>query len=155
MKAMSRRSIAVVVVLVGIAQSACGSSPPTAPSGDGGASYTGRWSGTTSQGGSISFTVSSSNKVTELAFAYSFGGCSGTRTFSGLALDIATSTPMPGVPNQVPYTGFSHASGPTDQPNYTQVLAEFSSNTAAFGSIGFLDFPGCGSTVAVWSMSKR
>src|SRR5438046_1264923 len=62
---------------------ACG---PTTPSS---ATLDGQWSGTTSQGTPITFTVSSDQKVTDITVGYSFNGCSGVQTFSNLNLETA------------------------------------------------------------------
>ena len=57
---------------------------PTTPSS---AALDGQWTGTTSQGTPITFTVSSDQKVTAISVGYSFNGCSGVQTFSNLNLE--------------------------------------------------------------------
>jgi len=77
----SRLAIAAAIALW---VSGCNS--PTDP-GHGG--YEGQWNGTTAQGKAISFTISPDERVTVIAIAHEFNGCSGSQTFSGLNIDIA------------------------------------------------------------------
>lgn len=131
--------------------SACGGSPtiqsPAVASG-----YDGQWSGTTSQGRAITFTVSSDQKVTAITIGYNFNGCSGVNTFSNLNLDIGN-PPNPTAPTLGP--GFGYGSGPPDGANYTQIYGSFNSNTTAIGSVAFGDYPGCGSAVGFWTAIRR
>jgi len=131
--------------------SACGSSATT-PSPGGPPSYAGQWSGTTSQGRPIAFTVSPDQKVTAITVGYSFNGCSGVNTFSNLTLDIGN-PPNPRVPTLGP--GFGYGSGPPDGPNYTQVYGSFTSNTTASGSVVFGGYPDCGNGGAIWTATRR
>jgi hypothetical protein len=131
--------------------SGCGSSvTPTTPTA--GAGYDGQWSGTTSQGRPIAFTVSSDQKVTAITVGYSFNGCSGLNTFPNLNLDIGY-PPNPAAPSAGP--GFGYGSGPPDGPNYTQIYGSFSSNTAATGSVVFGAYAGCGNGIGIWSARKN
>src|SRR5438874_2568990 len=98
-----------------VLMSACDNGSTTPTSG-GAARYDGQWTGTTSQGRSIAFTVSSEQKVTAITVGYSFNGCSGVNTFANLSLDIGT-PPNPAAPSLGP--GFGYGSGPPDGPNYT------------------------------------
>jgi hypothetical protein len=132
-----------------VVMSACGSSSPTTPSSPG---YDGQWSGTTSQGRPITFSISSEQKVTAITVGYSFNGCSGVNTFSNLNLDIG-SPPNPRAPSTGP--GFGYGSGPPDGPNYTQVYGSFSSTTMATGSVIFGGYPGCGNAGGFWTATKR
>jgi hypothetical protein len=134
-----------------VLMSACGNSPTT-PSSGGPARYDGQWSGTTSQGRPITFTVSSEQKVTAITVGYSFNGCSGVNTFSNLNLDIGN-PPNPTAPSLGP--SFGYGSGPPDGPNYTQVLGSFTANTTATGSVIFGGYPGCGNTSGIWTATKR
>jgi hypothetical protein len=131
--------------------SACGSSPTT-PSPGGPPSYEGQWSGTTSQGRPITFTVSPDQKVTAISVGYNFNGCSGVNTFSNLTLDIGY-PPNPAAPTLGP--GFGYGSGPPDGPNYTQVYGSFTSNTTATGSVIFGGYPGCGNSGGIWTATRR
>lgn len=144
---MKRRSLFLTIPLCAV-MSACGSSP-AAPS-SGGTGYDGQWSGTTSQGRSISFTVAS-QKVTAITIGYNFNGCSGEKTFPNLSLDIGN----PPNPSPTLGPGFGFGSGNPEEPNYTQVYGNFSSTTAASGSAVFLGFTGCGNSGGFWTAARR
>ena len=122
----------VLTTALCVFMTACSDSePPTTPETP---RYDGEWSGTTSQGRPITFTVSADQKVTAITVGYSFGSCNGTNTFSNLNLDIGTS-PIPGAPQIGP--GFGFGSGSPELPNYTQLFGNFSSSTAVTGSVIF------------------
>jgi hypothetical protein len=123
----------------------------TSPSTAGPARYDGQWSGTTSQGRPITFTVSSEQKVTAIALEYNFNGCSGSQAFSNLNLEIGTS-PNPALPSR---PTFSFGSGPPDGANYIQVLGTFTGDTTANGSMIFGDFGGCGNAIGIWTATRR
>jgi hypothetical protein len=139
----------VVLAVWCAAASACGSSSPAAPSSAG---YDGQWSGTTSQGKPITFTVASNQKVTAITVGYAFGVCSGVNTFSGLNLDIGY---PPVQPSPTPGPGFGYGSGPPDGPNYTQVSGWFTSNTTATGDVVFGGYPACGNAIGIWTATRR
>jgi hypothetical protein len=144
------KPVPLLVTIAGaILMSACHKSP-TAPGGS--ASYEGQWSGTTSQGRPIAFTVSSAQKVTAISIGYSFNGCAGTNTFSNLNLDIGN-PPNPGSPSLGP--SFGYGSGPPDGANYTQILGSFGSTTAATGSMTFGAYSGCGTAIGIWTAARR
>ena len=128
---------------------------PTAPSS---ATLVGQWSGTTSQGTPITFTVSSDQKVTALSVGYNFNGCSGTQTFSNLNLDTAPNvTCIPGPCSTVisSYRAFSYVTGSIDGPS-TSLNGLFTLTTRAEGQASFRDYAGCGTAVGVaWSATKR
>jgi hypothetical protein len=151
---VARRSApASLFLLVWVAAmvTACGSSGPTSPQG-GSTRYEGQWSGVTSQGRQISFTVSTDQKVTSITVGYNFNGCTGTSSFPNLSLIIA-SGPSPASPTPGP--GFGYGSGPPDGTNYVQIYGMFSSSTAATGSVAFGDFFGCGNGAGIWSATKN
>jgi hypothetical protein len=114
--------------------------------------YDGQWSGTTSQGMRITFTVSPDQKVTSMDVGYNFNGCAGMNTYPNLNLEIGN-PPNPGSPSMGP--GFGFGSGAPDGPNYTQVYGAFSSNTAASGSVIFGDYSGCGNSGGIWTATKK
>jgi hypothetical protein len=148
---MSRPGPGVVTIAWCALMSACG---PTTPSSAG---LEGQWSGTTSQGTPITFTVASDQKVTAINIGYSFNGCSGVQTFSNLHLEIAPMvTCIPG-PCSTPlssYRAFSYAAGSTDGP-FTTVNGLFTVTTRAEGQAAFRDYPGCGTAVGIaWSATK-
>src|SRR5215204_825321 len=72
------------VLLMACCALASGCGGPTDPSPS---TLEGQWSGTTSQGTPISFTVSSDQKVTAITVGYTFNGCAGTQTFANLSLE--------------------------------------------------------------------
>ncbi len=148
----TRRRVAVCAVLVClIITPACsGPGTPTSPPGVM-ATYQGEWSGMTSQGMRISFTVAD-QKVTSINVGYNFNGCTGTNAFPNLNLVIGY-PPNPTSP--YPGPGFGFGSGAPDGPNYTQVYGTFSSSTAASGSLVFGDYAGCGNSLGIWSASRK
>jgi hypothetical protein len=149
--AFFRVCLRLLLVWVAAIATDCGSTGPTGPQG-GSARYEGQWSGVTSQGRTISFTVSPDQKVTTITLGYSFNGCTGTSSFPNLNLIIA-SGPSPGSPTPGP--GFGYGSGPPDGPNYIQVYGAFSSYMAATGSVAFGDFSGCGNGGGIWTATKN
>ena len=130
---------------------ACG---PTTPSS---ATLDGQWSGTTSQGTPITFTVSSDQKVTDITVGYSFNGCSGVQTFSNLNLETApmvTCIPGPCPITVSSYRAFSYSTRSIDGPS-TTVNGLFTLPTRAEGQVAFRDYPGCGTAVGIgWSATK-
>jgi hypothetical protein len=134
----------LVTALTGLAAS-CGGSTPSAP----GSGYRGEWTGTTSQGTAISFTVSAEQKMTAIVVGYSFNGCSGTKTFPGISLPIAVNPQQPGLP------GFEFNSGPRDQPNYVGVMGTFATTDTAAGLVVFGNYESCNNGLASWSAVKR
>ena len=119
----------------------------------------GQWSGTTSQGTTIDFSVSSDEKVTTITIGYSFNACSGSQTFSGLDLRTApdvTCIPGPCSGAISSYRAFGYAtSGPIDGPR-TAVNGLFVSANRAEGQAGFFNYPGCGTASGVgWTATKR
>jgi len=139
-------------LLCAVVASACSSNsaPPTSPPGVM-ANYEGQWSGMTSQGMRISFTIAD-QKVTSLDVGYNFNGCAGTNTYSNLSLAIGY-PPNPAAPYMGP--GFGFGSGSPDRPNYTQIYGTFSSGTAANGSMIFGEYSGCGNSLGIWSATRK
>lgn len=136
----------VILTLAAVATiSACGS--PSSPSQQ--SNYAGVWSGTTSQAASIGFTVSTEQRVTAITVGYSFNGCSGTREFSSLSIELAS----PRNPT-VPFPAFGFSSGDPDGPNFTRIQGTFSSATAATGSVLLTRYEGCGDAAVVWSATR-
>ena len=134
--------------------SACGT-----PSGPSKADYEGQWTGTTAQGKTVTFTISSDETVTTLTVGHEFNGCSGTQTFSSLSVSIAPQVqciPAPCSNQLLSYRAFSYLAGnPLDGPA-TSVNAVFMSDERVEGLVNFSQFPGCGSAMGVtWSATKR
>lgn len=131
----------------------CGGSAAPTPAG-----LAGHWSGTTSQGRTISFTISPDEKVTSITVEYSFSGCSGTRTFSNLNLETAPDVrciPGPCPPGVSSFRSFNYSEGsPLDGPA-TSVNALFVSPSTAEGRVMFQNYPECGTTMAPWSARRQ
>jgi len=141
-----------VAVLASISACDTGQNTPSEPSSGSSTGYDGQWTGTTYQGRSITFVVSSDQKVTAITVGYDFNGCSGVKTFSSLSLDIGV-PPNRSAPTLGPT--FGYGSGPPDGSNYTQVYGSFTSSTTATGSVIFGSYAGCGTSGGIWSASKR
>jgi hypothetical protein len=128
-----------------ILAAACGNSP-SEPSAEPG--YAGQWSGTTTQGRPISFTISTDQRLTALSVGYSAGGCTGTKTFSNISREFVA---HPNYPGPV----FGHETHAADGTDRTEVTGWFTSSTSATGVALFIEFPGCGSGSGNWSATKR
>ena len=151
------KSIWWVGTLAGVLASAC-SSGPTSPSSS--SLSVGQWSGTTAQGASITFTVSSDETLTAIAVGYSFNGCSGTQTFSNLHVTTAPNvTCIPGPCSDAisTYPAFVYLSGSavTGGPS-TIINGLFLLGNRAQGQVSFRDYPGCGTAAGVdWTATRR
>lgn len=119
----------------------------------------GQWSGTTSQGMPIAFSVSSDEKVTTITVGYSFNGCSGSQTFSGLDLRTApdvTCIPGPCSGAISSYRAFGYSSSGSIEGSRTSVNGLFLSANQAEGQAGFVNYPGCGTASGVgWTATRR
>ena len=132
---------------------ACSGDSPTAPAAA--PDYNGQWSGTTSQGRTVEFTVASDH-VTAVMIGYAFGRCSGSKTFANLNLEIFdVSNPTrggPATPN-LP-KAFAYGAGAPDGSS-VQIQGFFRSNTSADGGVVFGEYPGCGDGAGFWTATKR
>ena len=126
---------------------ACGHGPssPSAPS------FAGEWSGTTSQGTPITFTVTADLQLTALTIGYNFNGCLGSASY---APNVALLR-IPTLP--VPAYSVTYQSGPVGSANRALVNFFFTSASDAHGTIIFTDYPECGAglTEAVWTATRR
>jgi hypothetical protein len=150
---MSTRTFSLIVILVAFGT---GCSSPMAPASG---THAGDWTGTTSQGTSISFTVSSTERVTAITVGYDFSGCSGTKTFG--FLDVAINTAPRELVGLLPpgteqFAGFNFRDGAQSAPNATQVVGVLKSETAASGAVSFENYADCpdGSEGATWNATK-
>jgi hypothetical protein len=121
---------------------ACGANSPTpssSPTQTFASSYDGQWSGTTSQGMQIAFSVVN-QRVTAITFGYVFEGCSGVKTLSDLNLLILFS------PNSIAPAGrlaFVYVyppvgqSDPSGGSNFTDLIGSFASSATATGRVVF------------------
>jgi hypothetical protein len=116
---------------------ACGGASPSTPGAPSAVGFEGQWTGTTTQGWSIAVTVSAAQKVTAITVGYNVGGCTGTRQFSNLSIDIRPFTSPFGTRYE---NGFGH--GADDGRNVTEIFGGFESNTA-MGTMVY-DYSGCG-----------
>jgi hypothetical protein len=151
MKARGSQSLVIVLCAV-----ACACNNPAAPAS---AAYSGQWSGTTVQGKSIAFTISSDELVTAITLEHDFNGCSGSQMLANLSQKIApnvTCIPAPCPASVLSYRAFGYATGnPVEGPS-TEIHGLFLSTTRAEGTVNFRNFPGCGSAIGVaWSASRR
>ncbi len=135
--------------------SACGSGA-TSPSAS--SMSAGQWSGTTAQGASIEFTVSSDEIVKTITVGYNFNGCVGTQTFKDLSVPTALDVVCIPGPCSGPvsnYRAFSYLSGSPLRPN-TSINGLFLPSARAQGLVSFSDFPGCGTAAGVqWTATRR
>ena len=134
--------------------SACGT-----PSGPSKADYEGQWTGTTAQGKTVTFTISSDETVTTLTVGHEFNGCSGTQIFSSLNVSIAPQVqciPAPCSNQLLSYRAFNYSVGNSLDGPGTSLNAVFLSADRAEGLIHFRNFPGCGNALSVpFSATKR
>jgi len=118
----------------------------------------GQWNGTTAQGTSITFTVSSDEILTTLAVDYGFNGCWGTQTFSNLNVPTApnvTCIPGPCSGTDSTYRALAFSSGSVAGPS-TTVNGVFLPGNRAQGLVSFRDYPGCGTAAGVeWTATRR
>ena len=147
-------------VLLALALSALAVACQDGPTTPGPAGYAGQWSGTTSQGRPIAFTISADEKVTAITVGHNFNGCVGSETFPNLNLDIAPDVqciPGPCPPDITSYRAFNYSSATrTLGAPSTSLNGLFLSMTRAEGLVAFRDFPGCGSAISnPWTATKR
>jgi len=119
----------------------------------------GEWSGTTSQGMPIAFTVSSNETVTSITLGYDFNDCSGSKTFADLNVRAAPQvTCIPGPCSGVvtSYRAFSYLDGSFGSGPVTQINGLFLPGNEAKGQVVFSDYPSCGTpTPAEWTAHRR
>ena len=145
-----------VGALAGLLAFGCGRNP-TSPSSS--SLSAGQWHGTTAQGMTITFTVSSDEILRTLSVGHSFNGCSGTQTFSGLHVATApdvTCIPGPCSGSTTTYRAFAFSSGSRGTGPSTAVNGLFLPGDRAQGIAAFHDFPGCGTVTGVeWTATRR
>jgi hypothetical protein len=122
-------------------------------------SSAGEWSGTTSQGAPIAFTVSADEKVTVITVGYSFNGCTGSDTFADLSIPTApdlTCIPGPCRGVAASYRAFSHSQTPSKNGLNTTITGVFLPGNRAQGLAHFVDYGVCGSARSVeWTATRR
>jgi hypothetical protein len=151
------RAVWWLVILVSALASACNG--PTTPSSARGSSTIGEWSGITSQGMGIAFTVSPDETVTTITLGYRFGGCSGSQTFSNLNIPTAPNVicvPGPCSGAVAAYRAFNYSDGRSGNGPRTTVNGLFLPGDRAEGQASFVDYPGCGTATGVtWTVTRR
>jgi hypothetical protein len=102
------------------------------------ADLAGSWSGKTSQGQAISFTVDSTNSITALSYGFDLpNGCTSGFGFGGGSIDVSS-------------LAFSYSS------TVGSINGTFNSNSSASGSITVASATGCvGSVAATWTATKN
>jgi hypothetical protein len=152
------KAVLWIGTLAGGLVSACGSgNGTTSPSAS--SLSVGQWSGTTAQGASIAFTVSSDEALTTIAVGYTFNGCSGTQTFADLNVPTApnvTCIPGPCSGTISTYRSFAYSSGSRGTGPSTAVNGLFLPGGRAQGLVSFQDYLGCGTAAGVeWTATRR
>ncbi len=136
--------MALVLLAVALANAGCSKSP-TAP----GKNYNGTWSGTTSQGKTVSFTVAN-NMITSITVGLLFQVC-------GVEVSIQGSPTQNITGNRFSYT---HQGGGSFETSYT-IAGTFSSNGSISGNLQFsfrsgYPFTTCTENAgATWSATKK
>ena len=119
----------------------------------------GQWSGTTAQGASIAFMVSSDEALRTLSVGYKFNGCSGTQAFTDLNVPTAPEvhcSPGPCSGTELTYRALSFQSGSPGDGPATNVTGVFLPGGRAQGLATFRDYPGCGTAGGVeWTATRR
>lgn len=144
------RRLVISVVIVISAHVACDGGASPTPLG-----YAGEWTGTTSQGTPIGFSVSAADTVTSFTLAYDFAAdCTGTLAYTDLALEIHRLTP-PGPP---PYDqpGFGYATSSDDGARGTLIAGRFAPDRrSASGQFSLVRYGACGTVVGRWNATRR
>lgn len=119
----------------------------------------GEWSGTTSQGAPIAFSVSAEGEaVTTISLGYEFNGCSGSLEFSELNISTAPDVmcfPGPCSNRMLSSRRFAHTEGSFVGGPSTQINGLFLPRGQARGQAIFRDYPGCGTATVEWSARRH
>jgi hypothetical protein len=107
--------------------------------------FSGKWTGRTSQGGAMAFTVSA-NRITALTFDYVCDGGSGNLT-------IPADVPLLNTSGRAAATVRFSSTGPSG-PARIFVRFLFQSVRNASGTVEFTNDPACGSREATWTATK-
>jgi len=106
--------------------------------------FNGDWSGTTSQGRPIRFSVQDV-RVIAVTVEYAFGGCAGSLTIPADAILQNTSGTADAVVTYTP-------NGPAGARTTVNFL--FTSPTSAHGTAQFTNYPTCGDSNVTWTANK-
>lgn len=118
----------------------------------------GEWSGTTSQGMPIAFTVSDDEILTKMTIGHDFNGCMDTESFEDV--QTPTTSNLTCIPGPCPNTAASYrslvfVSGSDGHDRHIQVNGVFLPFGEARGQAVFSNFPACGSATAEWTATRR
>jgi hypothetical protein len=138
------RRLVIAASIAISAQVACDS--PTAPTPVP-AGYAGEWTGTTQHGTPIRFSVSAADEVTSFTVTYNFSvTCSGTLTYTDLAVPIRKQEPPGPPPFDQP--GFAFGRMSDDRVSATAINGVFSAERrSASGQFALVGYSGCGPSV--------
>jgi hypothetical protein len=126
---------------------------PTAPEPVG---YAGEWTGTTQHATSVRFSVSDANEVTSFTVTYNFSvTCSGTLTYTDLAVPIRKQEPPGPPPFDQP--GFAFGRMSDDRVSATAINGVFSADRRSVsGQFVLVGYSGCGpSVLGTWDARRR
>ena len=126
---------------------------PTAPVPVG---YAGEWTGTTQHATPVRFSVSDADEVTSFTVTYTFSvTCSGTLTYTDLAVPIRKQEPPGPPPFDQP--GFAFGRVSDDRVSATAINGVFSADRrSASGQFVLVGYSGCGpSVLGTWDARRR
>lgn len=123
----------------------CACAPPPPPRLAPPKKFSGQWTGRTSQGGAIAFTVTA-NRITALRFDYACAGGSGDLT-------LPAGVPLLSTPGTTFATVAFSSNGP---PGPTRIIVRFSFPSArnANGTVEFTNDGACGNSRATWTATR-
>jgi hypothetical protein len=145
------RSLAIPIAIVIWVQVACNSATAPSPLPPG---YVGEWTGTTTEGTPVQFSVSPGDYVTSFVLTYNFSAaCSGTLTNTDLGVPIHYLDP-PGPP---PYDQPGFTFGTNDGTSATAIGGHFSPDRrSASGQFVLVRYGACGDVaLGKWSARRR
>lgn len=149
----TRRFILAASIAIS-AQVACSNSPsaPTSvPTG-----FVGEWTGTTQHGTPIRLSISAADEVTSITLTYNVSAsCSGTLTYTGIAVPIRKQDPPGPPPFDQP--GFTYGRLSDDLATAAAVGGHFSADRqSASGQFVLSRYSGCGDAVlGTWDARRR
>lgn len=123
----------------------CACAPPAPPRVAPRRDFSGRWTGRTSQGRAIAFTVSG-NQITALTVDYACGGGSGSLT-------LPAGVPLLNLSGRPAATITFSSDGPSG-PTRIVVRFLFQSARSANGLVEFTNDPACGSSEVTWTATR-
>lgn len=146
------RYLTILAAVLACGHIACGS-------GDSGVSplppgYVGDWIGTTSHGTSFRFSVSEADTVSSITLTYNVStGCSGTLSYTNLAVVIRSLEPPGPPPFDQPGFGFAENTVVTG----TMIAGHFSPDRrSASGQFNLVKYSGCDDVVfGTWTATRR